>query len=207
MKSFVDNHAFFEKPNRLNSYVAGFIAADGNVYKNEVSVQVARSDILHLTKMMHSVAPRLVIKDYADQGVCVAKFKSLQIVNDLDKVFNIGPAKSLTLGPPNLTRRQDIKAFIAGYLDGDGSVFYPKGKGNWRYINMNFTGAKDILSWVQAQLPNGARIENGNGNCYTIRWAGMKALENHNYLYDPTLPILVRKWEDKVYKIFQGVPA
>lgn len=205
--SFVDDHSFFAEPNRLNSYIAGFIAADGNVYKNEVGIQVARTDIVHLTKMMYCIAPRVVIKDYKKAGVCAAKFKSQQIVDDLAKNYNIGPNKSLTLGPPNLRRKSDIKAFITGYLDGDGSVFYPKGSGNWRYIAVNFTGAHDILEWTQAQLPHGARVEPGNGNCFVIRWSGKKAYDNHNHLHDPSLPILTRKWDGKVYKIYQGVRA
>ena len=48
MKYQNKNETFFEKPSRVNSYWAGFIAADGCVYRNTLKITLSKKDKAHL---------------------------------------------------------------------------------------------------------------------------------------------------------------
>lgn len=195
----VVSHDFFSTPDKLNSYWAGFIAADGcvNTGRNRVEIVTHNSDRVHLEQLRDLVSPENPI-EFRKDGCVRLTVTSKQWKEDLNKHFNVTPAKSLTLQPPNLTKISHIKAFIAGYLDGDGHVGY-KGSGNWQYLRVEIVGTKAVLEWMNVHLPGPGNIR-AKENIYTLDYSNMKAFAVHNYLWNPQLPILNRKWDDKLYK-------
>lgn len=198
--SNVHNFWFFDEPSRINSYIAGFIAADGCIHNGECKVEVAATDLKHLRNISQIISPDIKVKKRAGKNSVVFRFKNEQLITGLRDNFNITPAKSLNLQPPNLTEQSHIDAFMLGYWDGDGSCFYGNRYKDTSYLRLSCNGSYDMMNWMQENLPLPARVEQGHGNVHMIRYNGMKAKEIHDYLYDPTLPVLRRKW-GKEYKL------
>jgi len=145
---------FFQTPNELNCYWAGFIAADGNIQpsKNTVCVVLAAKDKCHLEKLAKDIQYTGSVKDTITKlnnksypGARLSICGASNIIHDLELNFNIIANKSLTLqSPQHLSRRLSL-AFIIGYFDGDGSTGVYKSTGR----RMVFLGTYDMLSWIK----------------------------------------------------------
>lgn len=195
-------HDFFASPDPLSSYVAGFIAADGTVNKDRPRVQITThmSDQHHLEEMMRIVECPNKITDNRDGSVKVG-ITSRPWIADLAEHYSIVPNKSLVLQPPNLKRQADIRAFITGYIDGDGSMNY-KRSGNWAYLRVNIVGTRQMLEWIAENLPDAGKISQ-HGEVSRLDWGHSRAFAIHNLLWNPRLPLLERKW-GKPYKVWIG---
>ena len=128
-QSYKINQDYFSVPNLENSYVAGFIAADGNIHKskNKLRIDLQIRDAEYLQN---------IVLLFSDKKITTTKrnYRSIslwswKIISDLQKNFNITPNKSLTLKPPKL-EGQNALAFIIGNLDGDGSIIIRKDRRN-----------------------------------------------------------------------------
>lgn len=148
--SFDEN--FFSYPNILNSYWAGFIAADGCIHrvrqnKKHLSIQLHEKDIQHLEKFRNQIKYTGTLLKYQTKTTPTVKINlySDKLCEDLYTNFNITSRKSLTLEPPkNLTKEQTL-AFIIGYIDGDGCITHAS---NANYLALNIVGTKKMLSWI-----------------------------------------------------------
>jgi len=111
------DYTFFEIPNILNSYFAGLLAADGNIAKNRNNIKITLKNTLSELNLLNEFKQNCkytgklfhVIRGmykYVGLSIC-----SKQWVLNLWDNFNIGPAKSLTICPPNLVGDNAI-AFI-----------------------------------------------------------------------------------------------
>jgi len=153
-KYFYDTD-FFSEPNIINSYYAGFIAADGCItqyskkrYGLEIKIQKRDERILqNFKKDVHFTGPISFVKralpNYQD---CVRIRISLddRTLNDLKHHFNITPQKSNILKPP-LINNINALSFIIGYIDGDG----------WISKNPDVVGAigtYDLLGWIKEKF-------------------------------------------------------
>lgn len=117
------NEDYFENPNTEKSaYWAGFIAADGYVYKpnNYVRLEINIKDKYHLQLLGDDVGKN--ITDYQKHNSCKLTVSSKHIVNTLER-YNITQNKSLTLQFPTNINIDNIHHFIRGYFDGDGSFY------------------------------------------------------------------------------------
>lgn len=150
------NDNFFEIPNLLNSYWAGFIAADGNIRKDEkeLNIQIGQKDVEHLERFIKDIEFDGKMSVYTrknDIKMCNAHFPSSKIVTDLKNNFNIIPRKSLVLNPPqNLTNEQK-DAYIIGYIDGDGCIRKFKTKHN-EYISIDSRGTLEINQYIRTRI-------------------------------------------------------
>jgi hypothetical protein len=122
-------------------------------------------------------------------------------VNDLDVNFNIGPCKSLTLKPPEGLNKTQTKAFITGYIDGDGS-WYHTGSGNWKYLRLGVVGTEQFLNWMADYLDGKTRVSSEK-SYFRLTSEGRTAYDIHMQLWNPRLPLLDRKW-GKHYKVWNG---
>lgn len=217
------NDSFFAIPNPINSYWAGFIAADGSIdkrdsrlaielgIKDEIILQTFKTQIEYTgiisytkTKRDNIVQPRINIF-------------SKKIVNDLNNNFNITPRKSLTLKPPNNLDKDCTEAFIKGYIDGDGCFYlakdYHRGTGNF-IPHLSILGTFEILSWIQNYINTLTNI-GGAGSLARERSVWVLQYKRHKCLYiyknlcpNPTF-LLERKWrkfdnESSVDKFYKG---
>lgn len=198
------NEDFFAEPNLENSYWAGFIAADGNVWQPPgrslvLSIGLQRRDGAHLEELQKSIgAGKLYQIDTFDEKYGKVRERSEyqlysnKICSDLEMNFNITPKKSLTLEPPELTDDNAL-AYIAGYIDGDGS-YGLSGARPRIYIR----GTYDILSWIALAYKQDRRPKLSYGTHY-IYFDGEEAIKIRDSFSEKGLPLLDRKrgrWEE-----------
>lgn len=205
---FCDDN-FFEKPNLLNCYYAGFIAADGNIYKNKIlSFGLAKKDDSILIRFKNDIKYNGIIRYGICNGYeyCNLTINSIKICSDLYKNFNITPQKSLTLLPPNLESDDLIDAFICGYIDGDGSIgiYNHTCRDN---ISVQMLGTKEMLLWIKKRFEcilnntTGNLYHNNfhNKNTYSYSVADKKGRCIFQHFYHIKVPKLCRKWNDDIY--------
>jgi len=149
---------FFETPNKINCYYAGFIAADGCIRKYcgkfvesySLIIGISIKDKDFLEKFKQTISYEGNVKEYENNGRRYVRLeiKSNKICKDLRNNFNITERKTHTLCPPNLIDKNLIDAFICGYIDGDGSVYFSKNKNKQRRVGISIIGTDKMLSWI-----------------------------------------------------------
>jgi hypothetical protein len=157
------NLHYFDVPNIENSYWAGFIAADGCVSpeKNTLKITLSCIDEDHLKKFRKDISYsgkifRSEIKPAQLRGRSINSGVSStlgiygcpEILDSLDRNFNIVKAKTYIMIPPNLATMELKSAFIKGYLDGDGSIIFYNQKGKSTLV-VNLTGNKNMLFYIR----------------------------------------------------------
>ena len=203
------NTQFFRTPNLVNSYWAGFLAADGCVSpkQNMVSCRLNSRDEAHLQMLASSVNYNGRIDRRPNYGYSKGRTLCSVLtvcgvrdwVHDLKENFNVVERKSLILEPPTTLSRKCGLAYIIGYLDGDGSIFYQTTP--WKvYLGVSVVGTKKVLVWIKKQfdvlIKPGPRVANvGRGKKgYQYRVTGDRALKILHKLDTIKTPRLERKW-------------
>lgn len=196
------NEDFFENINILNSYWAGFIAADGWVRKNQIGIKLSKKDKNHLLKLKKELNFSGKLKDLTikknnkNYKYSTLYFFSRKTTNDIKFNFNIIPNKSLILEPPTLINNDCKLAFICGLLDGDGSIIIYKKK----HISIKFLGTEKMLKWVKNVLLNYIDIKDNslskNANIYSFSFSKKEnVIEFYDLIKKYNLPLLQRKWK------------
>lgn len=209
------NDAAFSVLTPESCYWAGFIAADGCVSERTkpwrttglvVSLSVKDADHLRrFCKFMRYSGPVLERNckcgyKIGAKSVSVAIYAAYKIADDLRSRFNITPRKTKTLQPPVLDGDLAI-SFMAGFIDGDGSICQPKGE---RRPRMAVAGTKAMMDWVKSvcdqhfpytynsMAPAKVNVQCDGFWSYTIgaRRTEMLAAKVRSL----NLPVLERKW-------------
>lgn len=209
-KYIVDDN-FFQTPNILNCYYAGFIAADGNIsggYKT-LTIGLSTKDEHWLQAFQKSLKNNSIIHQYISRENFKTSYlaiRSSQICNDLLTHFNITQCKSLTLQPPNIVDDTLINAFICGYIDGDGSIIEYKNKHGYNTIKISLIGTLEMCTWIKRHFDNlvnchGTIIHkpNSNKNTYVLSYSTKSARTIFENLYNIEVPKLERKWKESIY--------
>lgn len=162
MSKHTHNRQFFSTLNNDTCYWAGFIAADGNVYPPNGCVRIAlslkdKSHVDNFKIMVNATSPVRIIhpkvkyknitKTYDAAQIDIYGARELQ--DDLNKYYNITANKSLTLKPPKIIEESHVRAFIRGYMDGDGSIAFCR---NGSPPTLSFLGTQELLSWMINQI-------------------------------------------------------
>lgn len=200
---------YFSSPNMTNSYWAGFIAADGCIYdpeegQKQLSIILKSDDKSHLAKIAKEIAPESNIQTYrraardkrAETEESRWRVSSDQIALDLSEHYNVGSRKSMTLKPPAGLSKECSLAYIAGYIDGDGSYFLNKGK-----PRISIVGTREILDYIVSETEIHPYYE-CYGTYHRAVYTAKKAQDLRNLYIDMDLPFLDRKykiWEKKGY--------
>lgn len=197
------NEDFFANPNPTSSYWAGFIAADGCVYlggdRHKLTIALKSTDEQHLRNLQSSIGAGSIQRGTSyskerDKTYYNARYSlySEKICNDLESVFNIHSRKSLTLKPPNVLAREESLAFIAGYIDGDGSY-----TNNGPRPVLKIVGTKQILEWIVNFYGLDAGWED-RGNHHVVHFSANNSLKIRDSFCGLSIPFLERKrnrWE------------
>lgn len=135
-------------------YWAGFIAADGYINNEQGKLEISIKDEGHLNKFKEdSLSTNKIEKLVLNRGYLVGTTQErIRITNrkwlsDLENLFNIKSKKSLTHEAPNVSTwsTEQIKAFIVGYIDGDGCITgFEKGDGQ-----LNICGTVEFLTFIK----------------------------------------------------------
>lgn len=209
------NEFFFDKPNIINAYWAGFIAADGNLHLKENKYKI-------LQFRLHK-QDKCILEKFKEDTKCTYPIANIQNTNhislvcritdnfwnNLNKHWNLTPQKTFTLKPPNITDFEQQLAYIIGLIDGDGSICICNFK-NWNktkiYPRIKFMvcGTYDIINWTASILNtlttnyNPFKIEQTTQtkNLYYIRCDKLRAQELIEKLSQIKIPWkLPRKWD------------
>lgn len=205
---------FFDIPDIINSYWAGFIAADGCISQRSdcqdiLCIKLNQKDFNHLQLFQNTIKYKGTIYKYNiknnskylnfksdSSDMCILRMSSDKMCFDLSKNYNIVPKKSLILKPPNILSEQTIISFIVGYIDGDGCIYYMKNGSP----AINILGTHDMMIWVRENL---LKIFNLTGNLGISKYKKQTVLrilslgdikQIYDYIIEHDIPHLERKW-------------
>lgn len=158
-KRFTLDENFFDLPNDINSYWAGFLAADGCIHRNCVSLEIHNKDEKHLHKIRSLLNYNGDVSRRKNKDLVNLSITSNKIVETLEKNFNIIPKKAKVLESPNIYQEHCIRSFIRGYIDGDG-CYSPK------YNLISIRGTNNMLEWIKSNLNQFADINTKSSVLY-----------------------------------------
>jgi hypothetical protein len=150
------NHGFFSIGDKRTAYWAGFLAADGCVYKKYVKLSLAQKDLDHLKLFRADLesAGKLTKAVNRNGSVCYSlAVSSEQMVRDLSG-FGVTPNKTKTLRFPVLDSSL-LPSFCRGYFDGDGcwSIHRPSSRPNRKgQLVFSTRGTENFLSVFNRHL-------------------------------------------------------
>jgi len=204
------NKNYFAIPNLENCYWAGFIAADGCLWKrgDAVELSLQERDKSHLENFAKCVGYNGPIVKRKSAGSFPTKQECYRIIcyhtqqwhQDLGMNFNITPCKSLTLRPPNLSSDLAL-AFIAGYIDGDGCINIDISRKDG--IRISMLGTEGLLMWVKNIVDQISKYNYNNQgfasprkhrNVFQYQVRGKRAADIFNVVKQLNLPTIKRKW-------------
>lgn len=206
------NENYFEKIDSKNkAYWIGFISADGNVYKNKLSIELNNKDDELLKQFITDLeTPRPLYYRERKNGTksVTVEIRNNKIVEDLRK-YNIIPKKTYNLCFPNIDKKY-YKDYIRGFFDGDGTYVLQKKsrfiKSKGKYENKTYCEiacvckCKDFLLNISNILLdnniNNHLYYSKRDDLYYIRIYGISNCKNFiNYIYYDDCRMLLRKKE------------
>lgn len=198
VRKYFYNENFFDEFNQDSCYWAGFIAADGNVCKNVLSISINKKDDEHLEKILRLLGVTNNKIKYRKDNTARINICSKKIVNDLKTNFNIIENKSLVLKWPQKLPQNMFSHFIRGVFDGDGCAYINKKR---RQLNLSITsGSLIFLEEIKKQILNILNIEchiyKRQHNNHTFYKGGIKeVVQLLNWLYKDSNSKLDRKYQ------------
>ena len=129
------NHQYFNTiDTEEKAYWLGFIAADGNVKNQVLSLEISDSDIGHLYKFAKAIGSNYPIKK-TRKSCCRIQISSFEIINDLLK-YNITEKKSHIICSPSIPYKL-LQHYYRGYFDGDGWITSRRSKSKGKFVTTN----------------------------------------------------------------------
>jgi hypothetical protein len=201
------NTNYFRDGSLQSCYWAGFIASDGCVSdKGIFSLKLNEKDEGHLIQFLQDSESSSKVLNSGSEDRKRITFTAHEWVSDLKTIYNITPRKSLTLEPPNLINEEMIKAFIIGYIDGDGTICF---LGKQKYLRLGIVSTFEMCSWIKSYFdqwvdPTRAKHEiqrkvtknSSEISEYTVY--GKRAAKLINLLKEVPVHRLKRKWEQEL---------
>lgn len=180
------NDEFFRNINIISSYWAGFIAADGCLYKRGnrkiLFIALNQRDKQHILNFLRAIKSNIIpskIKSNNSVGFSISSDKFF------DYLFKLGitPNKSLTIKKVYIPSRL-ISHFIRGVFDGDGSI---SGR-DASHIQLCIAGNKPFLEFIQGYLIkrcniNKVKIYPLKGKAHRLQYTGTQILKILDFLY------------------------
>lgn len=213
------NENIFSEESERAFYLAGFIAADGNLHHKDnnyhLHIGLCQDDEEHLINLQKLLGSNSNIRTYENNSYIDNKnLKSIikaftvcskQIYEELNNNFLITPNKSLTLKfPEHLFNHPMIHHFIRGYFDGDGSwtTRNPNIKNKQSKVNIGFDilGTKHFIECVNKILHSKLNLPNNQikikQNIYRLRYSGNRlSTLIGDWLYQDATIYLDRKYQ------------
>lgn len=205
IQNYQKNCNFFKEQSPNMAWMLGFLASDGNISKNSnrirIELSIVDKEILEKIKDMIKI-DNPIKKRIDKRGF---EFVSLEWSckehkEDLAK-YNIVPAKTYILQPPNNLSKQYYIDYIRGYFDGDGTINLNK-NGSKKSLRWGICGAsKPVLEWIvqilndQYGIPmvNLHKDSSKNNDFYSIVYSTNSTKKIYNILYTSNSIFLNRK--------------
>ncbi len=217
---------FFTIPNVINSYVAGFLAADGCVQLSTkqspvLTLSLSVKDVDHLSRIKSLLGYTGPIHNHTNRpkrpdnlvkgglGMMTLQISvSEQYIKYLADNFGVIPRKTRRLKPPELSFENQL-AYLIGLIDGDGYVCPIANRSNIAvgFISSSEEAAKWIKEFVDSlgftQLKGKKVVNIGTryeGRAFTIRYQGAQAIALiklvQAFKQARGIPLLDRKWDN-----------
>lgn len=206
---FSSNEDFFLLENEKSFYWAGFVAADGCLYKRkdgfkQLTIKLASKDKNHLESFKKDIetnAPISLYKNHHrnekwnDTEQYQLRIASHKIFDSINK-FGITPRKTKTYDlPDQILLNKFFNHFLRGYFDGDGCICKSI---NWSWSmrgTLSFLNkCKNILE-LNCNLKSKVSIRLSNGT-WELRYTGRKMVSKIiQYLYKDATVYLDRKYQ------------
>ena len=166
-----DETIFDSIDNEESSYWLGFLYADGNISStgNRLEVHLSIKDLNHLEKFRQFLKLSTEIRtgiNSQGNGFCHLSIRNKHLWNTLNNL-GCSPRKSLILKFPKLEifkgdlqrKKELIKCFIRGYIDGDGCLSIYKQQ-NSIITELNIVGTEEFLISINKLFKNKGYIRN-----------------------------------------------
>lgn len=219
------NESFFEKWSPRMAYVLGYIYADGSLedasYLRGRYLRVTSTDKIAIKKIRSWLESKHTIihlppRPHHKQRYML-RIGSHKIYTSLTK-HGLYPNKSLTIGVPTIPR-QHINAFVRGYFDGDGCVFFEKARGKKKMLivkrlSIIFTsGSRDFLEELGIILQQTLGLKNKavhvSQRAFQLRYSTRDTLKLFKFLYKKILPddVVLKRKADIFFQYFIRRPS
>ena len=210
-RKWTSEDSFWDTPNEINCYWAGFIAADGCITRNgdkglghNLTIALNSIDREHLERFIYDCGSNNRIFDRYTLDKRSGKshpFSAVHISNikwkkPLEEIFNIFPCKTFTFKYPELPEKL-MECWIAGYVDGDGTYGICKG-----YFKIGAVSAvkatvdrifKFVYQFAKEKCKNKGAMPDGK-KCFHFGVTGRQAIEASHHLMSLPCPHLRRKY-------------
>lgn len=207
MTKWTHNQHYWNEPTIENSYWAGFIAADGSIRSstkvgNELRFFLQCQDQNTITLFQRALNhDGRQYQHNTGKAIGVVIGAAKEILFDLARYYNITSAKSLTLQPPNITDIEMIKAFIIGYIDGDGWIGLDcRNARKYCYPRIMILGTESVLNWMRSIFINNLGAMNikisalKQNKAFRLNISGKNVYTIVSWLNMVHVPRLQRKW-------------
>lgn len=184
------NHNYFNNiDSHTKAYLAGFIAADGSIIGEDLTITIHSKDRIVLDVLKHELISTNDIQVIDQNGLDHVRFatRSKELTSGL-MAIGIMPNKSLTMKNiiPNIPK-EFRNSFILGYFDGDGSINVREvfsNKGYSRKHSVQIRATKEFALGIIEEL-------------------GIESF----HLSDETMPNLAISSFDEIKKIYSKIYA
>lgn len=184
------------------AYWLGFLAADGNLSKKQLTLLLAEKDKNHLLKFK-----KFINVDYkVSKKITTLKNKkfvgyrySVSSIKFIESLFkhNLYPNKSATISIPPTIPYNLLNHYIRGIFDGDGSYYIKKTNNQ---ITFSIISSFEMCSQIQNILidkcnvsKNKLYIKNNKLYCYLTYVGNNQNKRIYNYIYNNSNIFLERK--------------
>jgi hypothetical protein len=158
-----DATPFAEPQTDWHAYWLGFLAADGCVSRANgrcvVRLRLKISDEEHVRTFARGTGSDALVT-VSKAGYAQVEYHDRDLAAALAR-WGIVPNKTFTISFPEQLPPQWHSAFVRGYFDGDGSIYW-RARGGWRAVTCKFvSGSPLIIDGLRAALRR-AGIATGN---------------------------------------------
>lgn len=196
------NENYFEKiDTEQKAYFLGFLFADGNVHKNQLSLEIHVKDreLLEIFKQELNLDSKISYRKRTNTEVCRICITSKKICNDLEQ-YGIIPNKTYLTKHLPIVPKQFLPHFLRGLLDGDGWITID----NYGYYHIGFVSYSPNIceefqqycnSLITKKSKSKITLKDKNGHSYCCQFQGLEiAKQLATALYKDNKICLSRKY-------------
>jgi hypothetical protein len=184
------NHSIFSNGLASTHWLAGLIAADGTVSRDQRRWSVAQSGddgrelIEYVRYLIQHTGAVSVTHPAGGRPSHAISAGSAQMVSDLMCRYRITPVKTLTYEWPDLTGSA-AQAFLRGYVDGDGCVAVYRTPQMNPMLHLSLVGTPAFIEGAAPVIPARGRIRRIErcANLSELRFTGRHAWGACQWLY------------------------
>ncbi len=192
------NYKFFDNWSPTMSYVLGLICADGNIYKNVLTI--VQKDFDYLSNLKNIIGWNNIKVRTFKSGVSYIAIRNEYMTDQLHNL-NIPEKKSLILDKIPVPEKFMVN-FILGYFDGDGCFCNTKSR-NKPSTDASMLGTYNFLNWISSEIHKltyiprmTVRRQNKKSKIFKLKYSSKDHIYKlFTWLYDNNDFYLERKYQ------------